>query len=91
MKEFFYQKSEEAETARTVDEISLEKVEEIKKEEKTMEKKEEQKKEEKNLYFVQLNELRWAFDLGSKTDQEILSALEKTKGNADEAIILLFQ
>jgi len=52
---------------------------------------EEPTNEEKIRYVNQLNELRIAFDLGGKTDEEILTALTATKGNVDEALILLFQ
>jgi len=46
--------------------------------------------EEKNKYRNQLFDLRGNFFFGDITDDQILIALAKVKGNADEALALLF-
>jgi len=51
----------------------------------------EQKEEKKVSYQNELFALRSTFDLGSKTDEEIMNALVKANGNMDDAVILLFQ
>jgi len=48
------------------------------------------KEETKVSYQNELNALRSTFDLGSKTDEEIMNALVQANGNMDEAVILLF-
>jgi len=49
------------------------------------------RRKKKKAYDEELFALRSTFDLGNKTDEEIINALVQANGNMDDAIILLFQ